>query len=140
MIRGAHDAWSGWLCVLIVGILSGLMAGIIDIGSAWLSDIKSGVCPSAFFLNQEQCCWSSSEVIDITGNCSNWMSWPEVFGYEVNSGTDGGMGAGAYSMAYFFYVIIAVFFAVLAASLVRMFAPYACGSGIPGWVTSSTIQ
>ena len=41
MIRGAHDAWSGWLCVLIVGILSGLMAGIIDIGSAWLSGTKS---------------------------------------------------------------------------------------------------
>ena len=68
------------------------------------------------------------------------MSWPEVFGYKVDSGTGGGMGAGAYSMAYFFYVIIAVFFAVLAASLVRMFAPYACGSGIPGRVTNSVLN
>ena len=73
LIRGAHDAWSGWLCVLLVGLCSGLMAGIIDIGATWLTDIKFGICPSAFYLNREQCCWSSNEtVIDISGNCSLW--------------------------------------------------------------------
>ena len=126
-VRGAHDAWSGWLCVLLVGILSGMMAGIIDIGASWLTDLKFGVCPSAFFLNKEQCCWSSSEVIDISGNCSDWLSWPEVFGYNSGQLSE----AGPYTLSYFFYVVIALCFAVLAASLVRMFAPYACGSGIP---------
>jgi len=29
------------------------------------------------------------------------------------------------------YILWALFFASLAASLVKMFAPYACGSGIP---------
>ena len=73
LLRGAHDAWSGWLCVLLVGLCSGLMAGIIDIGATWLTDIKFGICPSAFYLNKEQCCWSSNEtVIDISGNCSLW--------------------------------------------------------------------
>ena len=73
LIRGAHDAWSGWLCVLLVGLCSGVMAGIIDIGATWLTDIKFGICPSAFYLNREQCCWSSNEtVIDISGNCSLW--------------------------------------------------------------------
>ena len=73
MIRGAHDAWSGWLCVLLVGLCSGVMAGIIDIGATWLTDLKFGICPSAFYLNKEQCCWSSNEtVIDISGNCSLW--------------------------------------------------------------------
>ena len=73
LIRGAHDAWSGWLCVLLVGLSSGVMAGIIDIGATWLTDIKFGICPSAFYLNREQCCWSSNEtVIDISGNCSLW--------------------------------------------------------------------
>jgi len=73
LIRGAHDAWSGWLCVLLVGLCSGVMAGIIDIGATWLTDIKFGICPSAFYLNKEQCCWSSNEtVIDISGNCSLW--------------------------------------------------------------------
>ena len=73
LIRGAHDAWSGWLCVLLVGLCSGVMAGIIDIGATWLTDIKFGICPSAFYLNREQCCWSSNETkIDIKGECSLW--------------------------------------------------------------------
>ena len=40
-------------------------------------------------------------------------------------------GAGPYFVMYFLYTLWAVGFAALAASLVRMFAPYACGSGIP---------
>lgn len=120
MIRGAHDAWSGWLCVLLVGLCSGVMAGIIDIGATWLTDIKFGICPSAFYLNREQCCWSSNEtVIDISGNCSHWKTWPEMMG---SSSPD--TGAGPYTIAYFFYVLWALIFASLAACLVRMFAPY----------------
>ena len=127
MIRGAHDAWSGWLCVLLVGILSGMVAGVVDIGSTWLTDIKLGICPSAFYLNQEQCCWSSEEVVvDVSGNCSLWKSWQEVFNFEKLE-----TGASPYAIGYFCYAMIAVIFAILSASLVRMFAPYACGSGIP---------
>ncbi len=118
LIRGAHDAWSGWLCVLLVGLCSGVMAGIIDIGATWLTDIKFGICPSAFYLNREQCCWSSNEtVIDISGNCSLWKTWPEIMGSNR-------YGAGPYTIAYFFYVLWALIFASLAACLVRMFAPY----------------
>lgn len=40
-------------------------------------------------------------------------------------------GVGAYIISFFFYTAWALFFAFLSASLVRMFAPYACGSGIP---------
>lgn len=32
LVRGAHDAWSGWLCVLLVGLVTGGVAGVIDIG------------------------------------------------------------------------------------------------------------
>lgn len=125
-LRGAHDAWSGWLCVLLAGIISGIMAGIVDIGSTWLTDLKIGICPSAFYLNKEQCCWSSESVVDLSGNCTEWLSWPEVF-----KGPSGRHGAFSYVISYFFYVMFAVLFATLAASLVRIFAPYACGSGIP---------
>ena len=56
-----------------VGLCAGMMAGVIDIGATWLTDLKFGICPSAFYLNKEQCCWSSNEtVIDISGNCSLW--------------------------------------------------------------------
>ena len=34
------DAGSGWVCVLLVGIASGAVAGIIDISARWMSDLK----------------------------------------------------------------------------------------------------
>ncbi|QQP35581.1 Chloride channel protein [Caligus rogercresseyi] len=124
-LKGFHDAWSGWVCVLLVGICAGVMAGVIDIGATWLTDLKFGICPSAFYLNKEQCCWSSNDTqVDLAGNCSLWLSWSEVFDL-------GKEGPGAYVTCYLFYVLWALLFAALAARLVRMFAPYACGSGIP---------
>lgn len=68
--QGAHDAWSGWVCVLLVGLASGCVAGVIDIGASWMTDLKLGICPQAFWLNREQCCWSSNETTFDSGNCS----------------------------------------------------------------------
>lgn len=70
LIEGAHDAWSGWLCVLLVGLCTGAVAGVIDIGASWMTDLKFGICPQAFWLNREQCCWSSNETSFDSGNCS----------------------------------------------------------------------
>lgn len=122
--QGAHDAWSGWLCVLLVGLASGAVAGFIDIGASWMTDLKLGICPEAFWLNREQCCWSSNETTFDSGNCSQWYTWPDVLGTSRH-------GALAYIISFFFYTMWALLFAFLSASLVRMFAPYACGSGIP---------
>lgn len=41
------------------------------------------------------------------------------------------MDAGSYIIQYIMYVIWSLFLASLAVMLVKMFAPYACGSGIP---------
>lgn len=62
LLRSTHDAWAGWLCVLLVGIFAGLSAGVIDIGAGWMKDLKEGICPGAFYLNREQCCWSSDKM------------------------------------------------------------------------------
>lgn len=40
-------------------------------------------------------------------------------------------GAFSYILNYLIYIVWALFFAFLAVTLVRAFAPYACGSGIP---------
>lgn len=40
----------------------GIVAGIVDIGSGWTNSLKSGVCSSGFYLNREQCCWSSKSI------------------------------------------------------------------------------
>ncbi|XP_025195865.1 H(+)/Cl(-) exchange transporter 4 isoform X1 [Melanaphis sacchari] len=126
LIKSAHDAWSGWLCVLLVGLVTGTVAAIIDIGTSWMSDLKFGICPQAFWLNMEQCCWSSNETsfeLD-KGNCSQWFYWSEIM-------TSSNYGPFAYIVSYLFYIAWALLFAALAAGLVRMFAPYACGSGVP---------
>jgi chloride channel 3/4/5 len=70
-----HDSWSGWICVLLVGLSSGLIAGIIDIGSNWFVHIKDGICLNAFWLNKPQCCWASQKV---TYDNYNSPKCPEV--------------------------------------------------------------
>ncbi|XP_070197620.1 H(+)/Cl(-) exchange transporter 4-like isoform X2 [Littorina saxatilis] len=123
-LKSAHDAWSGWVCVFLVGLAAGSCAGIIDIGATWMSDLKEGVCLDAFWFNQEQCCWTAnSTTFNAEGDCDQWFTWPELIG-SVS-------GAGSYIIGYLLYIVWAIIFGLLAAMLVRVFAPYACGSGIP---------
>jgi len=103
------------------------MGGIIDIGASWLSDLKSGICHPNFWLNRESCCWASnlSVVESYEVNCPAWQPWPQVWGY---SGSSDGAN---YTLSYLMYVLIGVLFGVTSALMVRVLAPYACGSGIP---------
>lgn len=57
-----HDSWSGWICVLLVGLSSGLAAAIVDIGTNWMTNVKDGLCVNAFWLNKAQCCWASKNI------------------------------------------------------------------------------
>ena len=78
-----HDSWSGWLCVLLVGLSSGVVAAVVDIGSNWITHIKDGICVNAFWLNKPQCCWASKNV---TYDHYNNPKCPEVirFNYFMN--------------------------------------------------------
>ena len=58
--------------------------------------------------------------------CLQWKTWPELFGLTTIP-----RGAGAYILSYLMYIVWAMVFSALATMLVRVFAPYACGSGIP---------
>ncbi|KAK3607649.1 hypothetical protein CHS0354_010706 [Potamilus streckersoni] len=122
-LKGAHDAWSGWMCVLLVGVATGTVAGFVDIGTSWMSDLKEGICRQAFWLNREQCCWSANDTTLDENRCSQWFMWSDLMGVENE--------AGAYIIRYITYMMFALLFAFLAAIFVRVFAPYACSSGIP---------
>ena len=122
-IREAHDAWSGWLVVLMVGISCGLFAGIVDIGADWMFDLKEGVCASQVWLNKESCCWADNSSFTTHDGCSQWKRWSEVF--------DASDSAGSYASNYFMFTLSGLLFALLCVTLVHTFAPYACGSGIP---------
>ncbi|GMT08683.1 hypothetical protein PENTCL1PPCAC_30857, partial [Pristionchus entomophagus] len=124
LIKGGWDAGAGWICVLLVGIAAGATAGVIDVAARWMSDLKDGVCADRFWLDREHCCWSSNDTIYKDSDCSAWTTWPEMFNY--------------YSKSPFYYLVELFFYtagrwgmSTLAVLLVKVFAPYACGSGIP---------
>ncbi|KAF8360506.1 clh-5, partial [Pristionchus pacificus] len=124
LLKAAWDAGAGWICVLMVGIAAGATAGVIDVAARWMSDLKDGVCADRFWLDREHCCWSSNDTIYKDSDCSAWTTWPEMFNYYSKSPF-------YYLVELFFYVAWAVGMSTLAVLLVKVFAPYACGSGIP---------
>uniref|UniRef100_A0A0M3IRB9 H(+)/Cl(-) exchange transporter 3 n=1 Tax=Ascaris lumbricoides TaxID=6252 RepID=A0A0M3IRB9_ASCLU len=123
-IYGMWDAGSGWICVLMVGLAAGAVAGIIDIGARWMSDLKDGVCADRFWLDREHCCWSANDSVYKDADCSAWTSWPEMLQYYDKNFF-------YYTLEVFFYCGWSVLMAALTVTLVKVFAPYACGSGIP---------
>ncbi|KKK26491.1 chloride channel protein [Aspergillus rambellii] len=106
-VRESYDAGQAWLVITIVGALIGLISAVLNIITEWLSDIKLGYCSTAFYLNEQFCCWGAE------GGCPEWNTWTSL--WIVN---------------YFLYTFYAVLFAFIAAKLVKSFAPYAAGSGI----------
>ncbi|CAF3847061.1 unnamed protein product, partial [Rotaria magnacalcarata] len=121
------DTWSGWLCVLLVGVSAGLVAGFVDIGAKWLSHWRTGVCTSAFWLNREQCCWASRDVeYDDVHNeiCKYWRTWSDIFGIDA-------LSVSGWFFRYFMFILWSVIYATFIVVLVVGSAPYASGSGIP---------
>merc|ERR1712000_175614 len=103
----SYDAAQGWVVVTLVGIAIGMNAALLSIITEWLSDIKLGYCSTGFYLNESFCCWGEDS------GCAEWKRWT---GFEPFN--------------YLIYIIFATFFAFVAATLVKSFAPYAAGSGI----------
>ncbi|XP_063793120.1 H(+)/Cl(-) exchange transporter 5-like isoform X1 [Pseudophryne corroboree] len=125
LLNSVSDAFSGWLLMLLIGLSAGAIAGLIDISSHWMTDLKEGFCVPWFWFNHEQCCWKSNNVtFEDRNNCPEWRSWSQL----ITGQTEGAL---PYILNYIMYVLWALLFSLLAVLLVRNFAPYACGSGIP---------
>ncbi|OCT99635.1 H(+)/Cl(-) exchange transporter 3 isoform X1 [Xenopus laevis] len=125
LAKSLYDAWSGWLVVTLTGLASGALAGFIDIAADWMADLKEGICMTAFWFNHEQCCWDSKEAtFEERDKCPQWQTWADLIIGQAE-------GPGSYIMNYIMYIFWALSFAFLAVCLVKVFAPYACGSGIP---------
>uniref|UniRef100_UPI00358DDC14 H(+)/Cl(-) exchange transporter 4-like isoform X2 n=1 Tax=Myxine glutinosa TaxID=7769 RepID=UPI00358DDC14 len=125
MLLSVLDSCTGWLILTLTGMAAGALAGFIAIASDWLSDVKEGLCISAFWRNREQCCWDSNQTtFQARHACPLWRNWADfVIGQPE--------GPGSYILNYVVYVGVAVVFSGLAVMLVRSFAPYACSSGMP---------
>ena len=55
----SYDAGQAWIVVTLVGAAIGLNAAFLNIATEWLSDIKLGYCTTAFYLNENFCCWGA---------------------------------------------------------------------------------
>ena len=66
----SYDAGQAWIVVTLVGAAIGLNAAFLNIVTEWLSDIKLGHCTTAFYLNENFCCWGAEngEIAYITVN------------------------------------------------------------------------
>lgn len=52
---------------------------MIDLAVDWMTDLKEGVCLSAFWYSHEQCCWTSNETtFDDRDKCPQWQKWAEL--------------------------------------------------------------
>ena len=105
-MRDSYDAGQAWIVVTLVGAAIGLNAAFLNIVTEWLSDVKLGYCTTAFYLNEDFCCWGED-------TCDAWHRWTPL--WPVN---------------YFLYFVFSIIFALTSASLVKAYAPYAAGSGI----------
>ncbi|CAG8243364.1 unnamed protein product [Penicillium salamii] len=103
----SYDAGQSWLVVTLVGLAIGLNSAVLNIITEWLSDIKLGHCTTAFYLNENFCCWGAED------GCPEWKHWTSFWLFN-----------------YIVYLFGALMLSSIAAILVKSFAPYAAGSGI----------
>ncbi|XP_062514536.1 H(+)/Cl(-) exchange transporter 3-like isoform X2 [Corticium candelabrum] len=88
-----------------------------------MGDLKEGVCSYGYWLDKAACCFPSNDTLFNIDHCSEWKEWSQLLHVDGDNTS--------YAVNYILYLAIAVAFAALSAVLVKVFAPYACGSGIP---------
>lgn len=88
----SQDTSSEWLLLLLPGTL----AGVIDLAVDWMTDLKEGVCLSAFWYSHEQCCWTSNETtFEDRDKCPLWQKWSELLVNQSEVGFWAGSWLGA---------------------------------------------
>lgn len=107
-IEKAFSSMQNWITLALMGILIGLIAGSLNIITAWLASIRLGHCSKNFYLNRAFCCWGQDEE-----SCTNWVLWSN---FEI--------------INYLVFIVISLFLSFTAAVLVKQYAPSAAGSGI----------
>ena len=50
------DVMVPWLVVVAAGVATGILAAGLDILSAWLSDLRFGVCRDMWWMSKGVCC------------------------------------------------------------------------------------
>ena len=100
----AWDSSQGWLAAALIGLFTALVAFLVDVGTATISDYKIGFCINNPISNRDACCTRKAPLLGIMAgaeeNCEAWRTW------STN-----------YYAAYAIYVAFALLFAIIAGSV-----------------------
>ncbi|TDZ71623.1 H(+)/Cl(-) exchange transporter 4 [Colletotrichum trifolii] len=98
-IRGScarcFDKTQGWIAAALIGALTALVAFVVDVSVATVSDWKDGYCQSNLFLDKGRCCKNVAGT-----DCKAWVPWAE-----------------GYASRYIVYVLFALVFGIVAGSV-----------------------
>jgi hypothetical protein len=83
----AMDRAQGWLLLCAVGVCSGIVCSLVDIGTDWATDLKLGRCGRGIWINRAVCCSDSSDL----SSCVEWHTWG---GQQAEAGGVAGMVCG----------------------------------------------
>lgn len=72
------DSALPWLVVVATGVTVGLLAASMDVVTAWLADLRSGVCRDQWWMSRRSCCTG----LDAGEICNAWKTWGDVAGQE----------------------------------------------------------
>ena len=50
------DVFVPWFVVVATGVGTGILAACLDVLSAWLSDLRSGLCRDTWWMSKSTCC------------------------------------------------------------------------------------
>lgn len=65
------NAVQSWLLMCGIGAGIGLLAGVTDVATAWLLDLREGSCTGHFYVSRAVCCWQALE----QESCQGWTPW-----------------------------------------------------------------
>eukprot|EP00741_Cyanophora_paradoxa_P021505 tig00021357_g20761.t1 len=118
-LKVLYDNCQGWILLLLVGVIVGLLAALIDVIVDRMSDLRLGYCSSSFLQNRVQCCASYPNF----SKCTEWKSWSALVGADPDSSAGTG-----FDLIFFLGIMLAM--TITNAYLVMRLAPMAAGSGL----------
>ncbi|KAF8867233.1 hypothetical protein BDZ45DRAFT_667202 [Acephala macrosclerotiorum] len=105
-LYSAWDSCQGWFAAALIGIITAIVAFLVDIAEATVSDYKQGYCSKNLLRNREACCTPKSPFVnileDVGEDCKAWKAWSSThwgaFGIYVGFAVLFGIIAGAVTL------------------------------------------
>ena len=81
-LLSAWESCQGWIAAAIIGTITAVVAFLVDIAEATVSDWKVGYCTTNPFWNREGCCTDEGpgSLANLNEDCPEWRVWSTSYG------------------------------------------------------------